>query len=109
MSNLPENKKLIVLPCADEMKRRLIAVDDNSHFQEKFYPILLKEAGRKLFPSGVIMMLMLAINDYSKDLPPLVESLMVYGSMPEFISALVTDEEALKETLDFYMIATKQK
>jgi hypothetical protein len=63
----PESKDKVgesfTLPNKDEMLARLIAVDDNSHLQQKFYPRLLKNAGTVKVPMGVVMMLTLAIHD----------------------------------------------
>ena len=39
------NDKVITLPDAESMLQRLNKVDDNSHLQERFYPLLLKNAG----------------------------------------------------------------
>lgn len=56
-------EKRITLPDHEEMLRRLVAVDDNDHLQERFYPILLQSAGRQLVGQGVVMMFTLAISD----------------------------------------------
>src|SRR3989338_1204034 len=89
-------QKVIALPNREEMLARLIKVSDNSHLQERFYPILLKAAGQERVPQGIVMMLALAIHDYTEGMPPMMANLM-YMQAPGFIDALVTDPEAAQE------------
>src|SRR3989344_5470785 len=98
------SEKIITLPNREEMLQRLLKVNDDSHAQEKFYPILLAEAGRELVAQGVVMMLALAIHDYTEGLPPVMVSLM-YMHAPRFIDALVDDVETAKEAKDFLQAA----
>jgi hypothetical protein len=92
--------KAIVLPDRAEMLRRLVAVRDNSHYQERFYPILLKDAGQRRVAAGVVMMFTLAIHDYTQGMPPMVANL-VHMDVPEFIDALVDDKEVAEAAKAF--------
>ena len=100
------SEKTIVLPTREDMLRRLIAVRDNSHYQERFYPILLKAAGQRRVAQGVVMMFTLAIHDYTQGLPPMMANL-VYMDVPEFIDALVDDKEVAEEAKTFLEQALK--
>lgn len=89
--------KIITLPDRDDMLKRLLEVSDSSHLQERFYPILLEQAGQELVtPEGIAMMLALAIHDYLNGLPLIIASQM-YMQVPDFIDALVSDAEIAKE------------
>jgi hypothetical protein len=94
---IEDDKETIVLPDHEEMITRLIKVDDNPHLQERFYPILLKAAGQKRVPQGIVMMLALAIHDYTEGMPPMMASLM-YMKAPDFIDALINDTVVAEET-----------
>jgi len=65
--------KTITLPNKEEMKRRLCDRGFTSHESERFFPLLLAHAGTEKLPSGVALMLISAMKDYVKDLPPEVE------------------------------------
>lgn len=82
---------LITLPDRETMLERLRAVDDNSHLQERFYPLLTKAAGEKMQPMGVVMLLVLAVNDYVEGMPPMIASLLLKRA-EQFIDALIEDE-----------------
>ena len=88
-----ENEKIIALPGREEMLARLVNANNESHLQERFYPILLKSAGQERAPQGIVMMLALAIHDYTEGMPPMMKNLM-YMQAPDFIDALVTGPEA---------------
>jgi hypothetical protein len=91
-----EREGLFTLADKEEMLQRLNAVDDNAHFQERFYPKLLRDAGTQKVPMGVIMMLTLAIHDYSKGMPPMIAG-MVSMRVPEYIDALIPDPKLAAE------------
>lgn len=91
-----KKEKVITLPNREEMLARLIKISDNSLLQERFYPILLKSAGQERVPQGIVMMLALAIHNYTEGMPPVMANLM-YMQAPGFIDALVTDPEAAQE------------
>ncbi|MEX2145048.1 MAG: hypothetical protein WD712_01590 [Candidatus Spechtbacterales bacterium] len=94
------SEKVITLPNRDEILARLVKVSDNSHLQERFYPILLKQAGQELVAQGIVMMLVLAIHDYVEGMPPVMANLM-YMEAPGFIDALVSDPETAEEAKSF--------
>lgn len=100
------SEKTIVLPAREDMLRRLIAVRDIAHYRERFYPILLKDAGQRRVAAGVVMMFTLAIHDYTQGMPPMVGNL-VYMDVPEFIDALVDDKEVAQEAKTFLEQALK--
>ncbi|MBI2415569.1 MAG: hypothetical protein HYV33_02825 [Candidatus Kerfeldbacteria bacterium] len=100
--------KTINLPSKDEMLQRLLKVDDNSHLQQKFYPKLLKEAGSQKVAMGVVMLLQLAIYDYTEGMPPAMGAVMNMR-MPDFIDALCPDEEVAKEAKAFFEQAMAAK
>jgi hypothetical protein len=92
--------KVITLPGQEEMLQRLIQVNDNAHAQERFYPILLKSAGEARVAAGVVVMLQLAIYDYTEGLPPMIGGLLQMR-LDDYIDALVDDEEVRKAAKDF--------
>lgn len=71
-----EKEELITLSDADEMMQRLKAINDTSHLVERFYPLLLREAGQQKYRTGIDLMVKLAIYDYVRDLPPVMSALM---------------------------------
>lgn len=97
---------IIILPDAEEMLKRLVAVDDQPHFQERFYPILLRYAGTEKVAGGVVMMLTMAIYDYTQGMPPLVAFLM-HREVPQWIDALVTDPKVAEAAKAFHAEVTK--
>jgi hypothetical protein len=96
----PESKDKVgesfTLPNKDEMLARLIAVNDNSHLQQKFYPRLLKDAGTVKVPMGVVMMLTLAVHDYTAEMPPMMAGILSMR-LPDFIDALIPVSKAAEE------------
>lgn len=93
--------KVFNLPTTDEMLKRLLKVDDNGHLQQKFYPKLLRQAGQQKVPMGVVMMLQLAIHDYTEGMPQVMSATMNMR-MPDFIDALCPDEESANEAKAFF-------
>lgn len=102
------NEKTITLPNRDEMLQRLLKVNDISHLQERFYPILLKSAGQERVAQGVVLMLMLAIHDYIKGMPKVMEGVMCMQA-PQFIDALVEDHEVAEQAKQFLQESLSQK
>ena len=100
--------KVINLPNKDDMLERLKAVDAGSHVVEQFYPILLKNAGQERVAQGVVMMLVLAIHDYAKGLPPMMSTLMMMNA-PRYIDALVGDADVAQEAKDALAAALAPK
>lgn len=101
-------ERLITLPNREEMLERLKKVNDVDHTRQKFFPVLLKEAGRELLPQGVVMMLAIAIHNYTEGMPSMMSSLM-YMSAPMYIDALVSDPEAAEEAKAFLNEALASK
>lgn len=95
------NDKVITLPDADDMLHRLIEVDDINHLQERFYPLLLRNAGEEKVATGVVMMITLAIHDYSEGMPSMIQGLM-FMNMENYLKALIDDEEVLQEAIEFF-------
>lgn len=87
----------ITLPDAETILSRLKAVNDEPHCVDKFYPLLAKDAGQVRVPLGIIMMLQLAIHDYTEGMPPMMTAVLNMN-MEEYIDALVLDESASTET-----------
>lgn len=94
------NENVITLPSREEMLERLLKVSNVSHVRQKFYPHLLKHAGQERVPQGVVMMLVLAISDYTTGLPSIVANQM-YMQAPQFIEALVVDSKTAEEAKAF--------
>lgn len=95
------SEKVITLPQADDMFRRLVQVNDSAHLRERFYPLLLEHAGTEKVPDGVTLMVMLAIAEYTGNLPVVVQSAMLV-SAPRFIDALVDDAEVAAEAKQLF-------
>lgn len=102
------NDKVITLPDREIMFQRLNKVDDNSHLQERFYPLLLKNAGEERVATGVVLMITLAIHDYSEGMPPMIQSLM-FMKMEDYLQALIDDEDVLQEAIRFFQIVESNK
>lgn len=101
--------KTFNLPPKEEMLQRLLKVDDNSHIQQKFYPLLTKHGGEQKVAMGVVVMLQLAIHEYTKGMPAMIVSLLNMR-MNDFINALCPDEENAAEAKAFFeqaMLSTK--
>ena len=95
---MPDSPKTIILPDHEDMLRRLKSVMDEPHAVEQLYPLILKNAGRELVGMGVVMMLQLAIADYTAGLPPII-SILVQQRVDDYITALVDDEEVRNDAL----------
>jgi hypothetical protein len=94
--------KVIYLPSKEEMLRRLVSVNPETHFQDHFYPLLLKHAETKIVAVGVVTMLTLAIIDYTEGMLPVFANIM-YSHVPSFIEALIDDVEVKEEAKKFFM------
>ena len=100
-------EKIIKLPEREEMLKRLISVSDNDRMQERFYPILLKNAGEERVAMGVVMMFVLAIADYTDGMPAALSAvLMMY--VPSFVDALIDDKEVAQDAKNFLEKALKK-
>jgi len=91
----------ITLPDADTMMSRLKEINDDDHQVQGFYPLLTKRAGEERVPVGIVMMLQLAIHDYTEGMPPIL-AIALQMNMERYIDALVTDESAAAEAKAFW-------
>ncbi|HSX14815.1 MAG TPA: hypothetical protein VLE72_02795 [Candidatus Saccharimonadales bacterium] len=88
---MPTDLKTIRLPERDDMLQRLTGVMDDPHAVERFYPLILRSAGRELNGMGVVNMVALAIEDYCNGMPPVVKS-AVYMNLRRYVTALIDDD-----------------
>jgi len=56
--------KVVILPSAEEIVKRLSSVYNDAYMKERFYPLIAQETGRELVASGVVMMFTLKIHDF---------------------------------------------
>ena len=91
-----EMEKAFTLLDKEEMLHRLKKVNDDEHIQKNLFPILLRNAGTQIVPRGVVIMLMLAIHDYTEGMPAAVAAL-ISVQVPAFIDALIPDPKAAEE------------
>lgn len=94
-----EDLKSFNLPDADEITRRLTAVEDEPHLVANFYPLVASKGGRSINGMGVVLMLVLAIEDYSVGLPPFMKGLL-QANLRSYIEALVDDDEVKADALE---------
>lgn len=90
--------KWIVLPEREEMLTRLRSVIDEPHTESGFYSLLLKYAGARKTGTGVSLILLLAVADYTEDQPPVI-AVTIGLALPRFVAALVDDEEVAAQAL----------
>lgn len=118
----PELGKAIILPDAEEMSKRLRRIrTDRSFknkkdkffkdkekledaFEDKFYPIILKEAGKELNSAGVALMFAGAVRDYikqvyhgEKDTASLEAQALFANRVPQYVDALIDDKTIAAE------------
>jgi len=100
------SKKVITLPNANEMMKRLRSVCDDGGMDERFYKAhLLPNAGRELVAEGIVLMLTLSIYDFiSSGYPRIMESIL-HGYVPMWIDALVDDKEVAGAAKAFHQEA----
>lgn len=100
------NDKIVQLLPQEDMLERLAKIDNDSHLQEKFYPLLLKHSGEEKTAAGIVLLVSLAIYDYSQGMPPFISSTL-FGKADRFVEALIDDMDTansakniLKNALD---------
>jgi hypothetical protein len=100
----------LTLPDREEMLARLLKINDLSHFRQYLYPRLLTSAGKQITaPSGVAMMLVLAMYDYVKECGlPSIATRALYLQAPVFVDALVSDVELINATKEFLREALRR-
>lgn len=96
------------LPERDDMFRRLVQVADMEDLKENFYPKLIESAGRELVSSGVIIMFVGAIHDYAK-IQGGTAGILLYQLLPDYIDAIVDDEEVAKSAKAYVQGAMSRK
>ena len=92
---------------AETMLERLRKVNDNAHYEERFFPLLTKQAGKELNGFGVLMAVQLAIADYTDGMPPLMANLMQY-QVANFCAALVDDGDVLADAMTALKAASEE-
>lgn len=99
----PKKSRAIILPDANEMLRLLHTVYGGSHADQGFYPLILKYAGTSKVAAGIVMMLVLSIDEYIKNerLPYIMYG-MLNSDIPRYIDAIVDDKEVRDEAKTFY-------
>lgn len=90
------SSKVFVLPSKEEMLVGLLKIDDDQHVQSKFYPLLTKRAGEQKVASGLVLVIQLAIRDYTEGMPAMM-GVVMNMRMSEYIDALCPDEEIAAE------------
>ncbi len=61
------NEQLVILPEPEEMLERLVSTDDSQYMRDRFYPHLIRHAGEEKAAEGVLIMLLLAVEElYSR-------------------------------------------
>lgn len=97
--------KVIVLPDAEEIVKRLAKVYDDE-LAQRLYAKVAQRAGEEKVAEGVVMIFTLSIYDVCQGYPPMIQSLM-FNFVPMWIDALLDDKEVaeaakafLKKTTD---------
>ena len=91
-----KNEKVIILPNKEEMRKRLLKVDDNPYLIEQLYPLLIKHAGEGKDTEGIALMMELASYNVDKVVPPTVLMLMRMR-FPKIVDALVDDPKIAED------------
>ncbi len=99
--------KVITLPSADEIMKRLISVDDTEMLVERLYPRVAQHAGHETVASFIILLLTLGIDYFMEegDNVPLMSAIL-HMNMPGWIDELIADEAVAVAAKNFYMGAT---
>lgn len=103
-------QKIGILPQKEEMLDRLLAVDSTEYFENRLYPELTRFAGQERAPSGVVLMLQLAIHNYTQDMSidmSIMAKVQLSLLMEDFIDALCPDAEIATAAKDFYALSMK--
>jgi hypothetical protein len=72
------------------MHSRLVAFDDSSILQDEFYPLLLKNADTERTAEGAAVLMVLAIQLFSRECEPSWES-RLYARIDELMDAFIGD------------------
>lgn len=87
----------IILPSSEEIVERLKQVLDDEYMAQKFYPLIAQYGGEQKVAMGVVMMLVLAIEDFMQSGYPAAMRGILYMDVPRFIDALIDDKEVAEE------------
>lgn len=90
--------KTITIPPAEELLRRLLAVDDDPHM-DVFYRILLNAESRRITGQGIAVHLTLSMTDYTAGYPTAL-TVAVAMKLCEFVPAFTDDPEVQADALD---------
>lgn len=97
------NNKVIVLPKADEIIKRLNTVMDDE-LGNRLYKIIAERAGEEKVAAGVVMIFTLGIYDACQGYPPMMQGLM-FNFVPMWIDVLIDDKEVAEAAKAFYQEA----
>jgi len=81
------DQRVFTLPDQNTMLIRLLNVNDESHLRNNFYPLILKHAGSSKVPAGVVMILTLAIHDYTDGMPAAMSAVLLM-QVDDFVDAI---------------------
>lgn len=90
-------KRTTVLPDQEKMLEKLKKVSKDQLFQERFYPLLIKHAGKVKNDSDAYAMFHKAINEASRHKASLF-FVRLYQDMPKFVDAIVNDKKVAERT-----------
>jgi hypothetical protein len=83
------------------MRERLIAASDVGELQRELYPLILRNAGKRMHGGGIVLMIVALINEALKDHPHATID-MALSYVPDFIDAVTDDNEAAAEAKAHY-------
>lgn len=98
--------KKIVLPSAEEIVRRLVAVYDDEMTRRLYYKVA-QRAGEEKVAEGVVRLFTLSIYEVCQGCPQMTRTLM-FNFAPKWIDALVDDKEVAKAAKAFLEKALKR-
>jgi hypothetical protein len=90
--------KMIKLPARSVMLRRLKKVSNEQHVVNGLYPYILRHAGKDATAKGVVIIVKLAIRDYTQGFDRSLKAIIMELS-EDIVKALVDDQEVRKEAL----------
>lgn len=93
-----KKEKVITLPDADDLAKRLRSIVTSEHEAERFHPILLRHAGCELVAAGVMLMLATAVNEYCKGMQSQMEPLMLKLVEAVYVDVIIDDPDVREET-----------